>query len=513
MSRSSWWSRLAGQLLGHSERRARRRPRPTLGRGWHTLERLEGRAVLSANFGYAANIGNEVGQAGGTDVAVDASGATLMTGFFTGTIDLAPNATRPGDGDILVGAGYPNVNGYVAKYATDGSLLWATGMLGPDASASASTVTTDAAGNVYVGGAFTGTISIGATSLTSDSAGDAFLAKLGSDGAVQWAVARGGADKQNTGAIEVDGSGAVYRTGGTSTYDANGATVSRSIQIDKLDATGRSIWSKEIAAATGGTLVSEGIGVDGSGSVYVGGTYRGTIDFDPSPTKRTLKSTNDTSYVLKLTSAGAYSWASEFVNRNLSARNRVRSLEMSAAGNIVVGGSYLGSVDFQPNRNVKSLPYETSGGNVFGGGFIGELSPSGVLNRVQRVGAGFANVYDIAMDAAGAIYTTGMFQGADTIGFNPDFDPGPGTDILASNGYGDIFVAKYTSTGAYQWAKGFGNTGSSDAGKGIAVDANGAIYVTGSYYGNVDFNPSSDAVFTLDSGKFVNGFLLKWWQV
>ena len=61
--------------------------------------------------------------------------------------------------------------------------------------------------------------------------------------------------------------------------------------------------------------------------------------------------------------------------------------------------------------------------------------------------------------------------------FNPD---GGATNDLTSNGDKDIFVAKYNSSGAYQWAFNIG--GSKDgAGYGIALDASSNVYVTGNF--------------------------------
>jgi hypothetical protein len=88
----------------------------------------------------------------------------------------------------------------------------------------------------------------------------------------------------------------------------------------------------------------------------------------------------------------------------------------------------------------------------------------------------------IARDAAGNIYVTGLFNGT------VDFDPGPGTVNLTSAGANDIFVAKYTPTGALIWAKGMGGTGE-DQPLAIAVDASGNVLTTGAFNGTADFDP------------------------
>ncbi len=90
----------------------------------------------------------------------------------------------------------------------------------------------------------------------------------------------------------------------------------------------------------------------------------------------------------------------------------------------------------------------------------------------------------IATDASGNAYTTGWFQGT------VDFDPGPGVFNLTSAGRRDIFVQKLDSSGNFLWAKAMGDP-YDDYGTGIAVDASGNVYTTGSFLGTVDFDPGA----------------------
>jgi secreted PhoX family phosphatase len=92
--------------------------------------------------------------------------------------------------------------------------------------------------------------------------------------------------------------------------------------------------------------------------------------------------------------------------------------------------------------------------------------------------------YGIGVDGSGNAYVTGFFQGT------ADFDPSASTQNRTSAGSGDIFVAKYSSSGAYQWANAIGGT-SDDYGSGIGVDGSGNAYVTGYFQGTADFDPSA----------------------
>ncbi|MCH7548513.1 MAG: SBBP repeat-containing protein [Candidatus Krumholzibacteriota bacterium] len=57
---------------------------------------------------------------------------------------------------------------------------------------------------------------------------------------------------------------------------------------------------------------------------------------------------------------------------------------------------------------------------------------------------------------------------------------------LASAGSEDIFVAKYDASGVHQWSQGFA-VASAGRGHGVAVDASGNVAVAGRFAGTVDF--------------------------
>ena len=88
----------------------------------------------------------------------------------------------------------------------------------------------------------------------------------------------------------------------------------------------------------------------------------------------------------------------------------------------------------------------------------------------------------VATDSAGNVYVTGYFSATN------DFDPGPGTYNLTARGLQDVFVAKYTPSGALVWAHSMGGANQT-WGYGIAVAADGSVYTTGFFQSTVDFDP------------------------
>jgi hypothetical protein len=87
----------------------------------------------------------------------------------------------------------------------------------------------------------------------------------------------------------------------------------------------------------------------------------------------------------------------------------------------------------------------------------------------------------IAVDSNGNAYVTGHFEGTATFG----------STSLTSSGANDIFIAKLSSIGEWQWAVKAGGPGDSDSAYGIAVDPNGNAYATGYFEGTATFGSTS----------------------
>jgi hypothetical protein len=116
----------------------------------------------------------------------------------------------------------------------------------------------------------------------------------------------------------------------------------------------------------------------------------------------------------------------------------------------------------------------------------------GFLSQINNEGYVFPT--SIRTDAEGNIYLTGSFE--ETADFGNDIS-------LTSNGYSDIFVAKYNPAGQCLWAVSFGGS-RNDQGQGIALDNDGNIYIVGTFYTNVLFGSTE-----LISNGFNDVFLAK----
>ena len=114
-------------------------------------------------------------------------------------------------------------------------------------------------------------------------------------------------------------------------------------------------------------------------------------------------------------------------------------------------------------------------------------------------GTGSDEMRSCALDAAGNLYVTGLFNGT------MDMDPGPGITTLTSAGSADIFVLKLDPQGAFLWARSFGGPGP-DIGYSLAVDPQGNVLVTGGYQQTVTFGSGGPS---LTSAGEYDVFVLK----
>ena len=105
----------------------------------------------------------------------------------------------------------------------------------------------DAAGNVYVSGFYSGTMTVQSVTLTSRGLFDIFLAKLDSNGTLLWLKSAGGTGSDIGHGVVVDGQGNVGVTGefqGKATFDSRSVTAAGlgDAFIAKYDAAGNNLW-------------------------------------------------------------------------------------------------------------------------------------------------------------------------------------------------------------------------------------------------------------------------------
>lgn len=163
---------------------------------------------------------------------------------------------------------------------------------------------------------------------------------------------------------------------------------------------------------------------------------------------------------------------------------------VDGSGNIYVSGAFRGVADFNPGTEIDE--HTSNGGEDV---FLTKFNSYGDFQWARTWGGIY---YDqgraVAVDDSGNVYVAGPFEGA------VDFDPGDGTDNHSSVDASDVFLSKFNSTGAFQWARTWGGTWP-DSGRGVGVDASGNIYVSGYFRDTVNFDPGGGSEIHSSNGN------------
>ena len=344
----------------------------------------------------------------------------------------------------------------------------------------------DAAGNAYLSGTFTGSVTLGGTTLTSAGAQDVVVAKVDPAGAVVWALRVGGTGFDFAGDVTLDAAGNVYASGAfrrdadfgsiTLTADAAGFT---DAFLMKLSPTGTVLWASRAGGPIGDG--ASGIVTGSAGAVYLAGTFAETADFGTAA----LTSAGGTDvFVAALDAAtGAFMWAERAGGTGFDSG----TVAAGPSGDLYVTGAFQETVAF----GTTTL---TSGGGS--DAYVARFAPSTrAFAWATRVG-GPSDAFSsqTTLLPSGDAVVAGFFNGT------ADF----GTTMLTSAGDRDLFVMRVgAADGAIGWAQRGGGPGF-DYGLAIAPLAGGDVAVSGVF--------SETAVFggtTLSSPGGGNLFLLR----
>ncbi len=394
---------------------------------------------------------------------------------------------------------------------------------GDQAATACQSAATDAAGNVYITGRFSGTADFkgaGSTHFTLTGFYDLYVAKYNAAGDCLWAfgIIAGGstADSYIAQSIAVDATGNnIYVTGSFSgTADFKGTSAGpntltsigkQDVFVAKYNAAGAYQWAFNVGADEDAPFTSgHSIAVDAAGNVLVTGTFKDTMDFKgTSGASNVLTISTEDVFVAKYSSAGVCQWA--FNLNSLGAFGT--GITTDANNNVLITGTFYSTADFK-GTSLNADELQTTG---FQDAYVAKFNPAGVKQWAFTIGGANSsnNVGNfpggaIATDAAGNVYVTGNF-GANflqTDGGVSDFKgTSTGPNILTAAGMADAFVAKYDVNGGYQWAFNIGSPGK-QANKyrdGIAVDGLGNVYVTGDFGGTPDFKGTAAGPNTLSA--------------
>ncbi len=369
----------------------------------------------------------------------------------------------------------------------------------------------------YVSGEFSGTITLGSTTLTSSGEQDIYIAKLDSSGNYIWATKAGGSTrdgftrKQSMGNDSANGaiviSGYYSGTANFGSTTLSGSTGSN-IFIAKIDkATGAFIWAKT-GGGSSNTVFETGtefpyqfgsnVDTDSAGNIYFSGKTQGPtatfggISFNiPSPFGEL--------YIAKLNSSGDFQWVKHYSHTTITDpldlggnNGQSHGLAVDLSNNIYVALGYretitIGSTTLTSlsTSNIAVVKLDSSGNEVWAvnGGTNGAVNQNSDLP------------YGIGIDSSQNIYLTGYIGGAlGTFG---------GINIAGSATGSTVFTAKLDPSGNYLWVRALPGAGFATS-RDIHVDANNKVWIAGGYT-----NALSDGNKTI-SGNGTNAFFAQY---
>jgi hypothetical protein len=438
----------------------------------------------------------------GRAIAVDDDGNIYVAGFFEGT------ATFQGVSVATAG----NRDGFLLKYDPNGSLLWLRRMGGTDLDEIRGIAVSGT--DVYVVGVFNGTVnfnnpsSFGSNTLVSAGGSDIFLAKYTTNGAFLWARRAGGTSADAANAVATDGTN-VYLTGsfnGTANFNTPSAFGTNEVTavggtdmfVAAYNSAGAVQWIRR--GGSSGSDVGNGITI-GTTGVYVVGSFESTAHFNiagvAGATSLSSAGLNDIFIARYTLTTGSIDWTRRAGGTGQDYGKAITNI----GDNVFITGQFTGTANFNTPSASGSNEIESAGNFD---GYMARFNANGDFAGARRFGGTDLDDANAICRIGTTIYVAGFYQG--TANFNQPSSFG--TNELVSAGSSDVFLARFTNMGAFQWAS---------RGGGLAVDIafgvtalNTEVYVTGRFNQTANFNtPSSGGSNTITSAGADDVFMAR----
>jgi len=275
---------------------------------------------------------------------------------------------------------------------------------------------------------------------------------------------------------------------GTVDFDPTDGVDSRdalapSLFVTKLNPDGSYAWTATFVSSI--DAIFGGVTPTADGGILVTGGNQGIVDLDPGPGTDYHASESIEPFIVKLAGDGTWLWS-----RTLPASGTPgdsagygQAVLSASDGSIYVAGQFGGPLDFDPGPGVEQRD----------GGALATF----LLKLTAGLDFAWVQVWDttstrdcslassqFALSPDGTVWSVGYFQNA------CDFEPGPGVDVRQPQGTGtDGFVMAVGPDGRSKSVWTFGDADFANGAQAIAIDAQGSIFIAGTFAGSVDLDP------------------------
>jgi Secretion system C-terminal sorting domain len=396
----------------------------------------------NSNFQWVLPISGSV-SASCWDICSDTSDNIYIIGEVNGT-----------SGDFDPGAGVTSITSagltdvYIAKYTSSAQFVWIQ-QFGGTSNEFARKIKTGKNNELVVTCNFEGTVDFdpgpGVNNITSAGSTDVFIARIYTDGVLDWVKTIGNSGGNQGPGIGVDESGYIYSVGSfsgtidtdpdiTNTNFLTATGTASDGLIIKLDSNGIFQWSHNISSNSG-ALIND-VEPDRDNNIYLTGWFSGFVDFDPSNGMDTYTNVSGIdAFFWKMTANGNHVWA-KVTGNSLPEFYDGRSVKIASNGSPYVLGVFEGSADFDPGAGTST---ESSLGDF--DIFVWGLYPNGSFSFSKSIGGSGKEVSaDLHIDVSDNIYFSGFFSSP------VDFNPWSGTNLISpASTFADFHVNKWSS--------------------------------------------------------------------
>ena len=307
-------------------------------------------------------------------------------------------------------------------------------------------------GNIIISGgaASDGIATNGAYQETRGGSTDFFIAKYRSDGTLVWATYYGGDSSDYAFTMAIDPFDNIYVGG--ETKSTNGVASPGAYQTSKwgdydalllkLDSTGSRLWATYYGGKKKEQLLA--CAVDSQANVFIAGYTKSTSHVATAGSYQTVYGGGDgDGFLAKFNASGQILFSTYFGG---SDEDRFHGLAIDHSGNVIASGTSPST-----NKIATNGAYQTIAGGS-NDAFLSKFTNKGALKWSTYYGkSNTERGRDCCVDASNNIYLTGFTKSDSGLS-------SPGAYQTHLQGGYDVFIAKFSSTGARIWATYYGGT-------------------------------------------------------